>query len=558
MTTIPVILKVEPVSRFDLAASRTRQPHVAVVYATGNGIVDVIDGGKPMRFSDQMSGRFRYRYEVDMSDHHRTVELRSSPPPAKGGVYHFTALVNIGFRVCDPAQVVRRNIRDALRVVCDHLMFAYRNVTVNFAVEAAKRAEDAVNALFQGSTTIESCIELFLCRARLAPDPDAASYLRAEQHARDRNVVRDAQHVLEADEARRRNAVELIRQRGSLERRAREREALDGRPFDMQDLLALHIERHPDATEEALRIAAEIRDKDATHADAIDRRGWEKFQFMTERNLLQAIDVDQIRDQMLSDVSRRLTPMPAGPAVDSWDDPLPGDEQHSALPGLIPVYLAVDESLAPTPSINAISDGVREILHVVASQPEIARLVRLGVLGYAGDATVRLPLQEVRPDLPVPAFIARSGRVRLAALFDQLRECIRNDVEALRAQTPSLRRPQVLLLSGGLPVEDRSWVGAHRALVDRDSQQSAPDIIACGVADANPQILVDIATRPELAFVAEHQDIDASLENFCAFVRRRVFEYGRAVVDGDQHALITGPEGFRPAAELTASSSQGS
>jgi uncharacterized protein YegL len=333
----------------------------------------------------------------------------------------------------------------------------------------------------------------------------------------------------------------------------------------MQDLLALHLERNPEDTERALEIAERLRAEELAHTDALDKRQWQKFESMADRNLVQAIDVDQIRNQVVGELSQQPAPLPSGAAVDSWDDPLPDGESGSdrepgegpaPLPGLIPVYLVLDESPTVALGIGALNDGLREICDAVAGQPEIARVVRLAVLGYAGGAVVRLALQEVRREMPVPALTASPGPVQLAAVFERLGECIPNDSARLKARTPSLRRPQVLLLSGGLPSGRGSWAGAYRALVDRDSQRYAPDVIACGVGDADPRTILDLATRSELAFVAQ-RDVEAASYAFCVFAHRRIVEYGRAVLDGDQNATITGPDGFRPATELIASSTQG-
>lgn len=553
---VPLILRRVPVSRLD-RAQRVRDPYVAVVYATADGQVEMLDDGRPVGLGDQVTGRFRQRYEVDVADHRHTVELRSSPPPARGGVYHFEALVSVGFRVVDPAQVVRRQIADGLQVVSDYLIAAFRDITADFPIEAAKEAEDTLNRRFQRGATIDGCIELYLCRARLRPEPAAIEYLRREQDARWDDVAKTAEHERDANDARRRNNLDLIQQSGGLERRAREREALAGRPFSMQDLLAMHLESNPGDTAGALQIAAEMAREQAQHQRDEDDRRWRKFQYMADRNMVNQLDLDQVRGAVLGQAPPSPAAVTAGPSSgdDGWEQPLhrPGDPAAPSVPGLIPVYLVVEDSPVMATGIEALNAGIQSLYDAVAAQPEIARVIRLSLLSYADQASIRLATQAVRLGHRLSAFTVEPGPVRLGAAFERLLDCIPRDAIELKRQTSSLRRPQVLLLAGGPPADPHDWTAAHRALTDRDRQRFAPDVIACGIGPAQARTVLEIATRPELAFVAPDDDLIGGIQQFCAFARTRVLEYGRAVLDGDADATFSGPDGFRPAAEITAS-----
>jgi uncharacterized protein YegL len=552
MVTVPVILRNDPVSRLDFGNRRTRTPNVAVVYAAADGTIYILDGGKPQSFSDQLSGLYKRRYEVDLSDHQHTVELRTCPPPARGGIYTFRTMVTVGFRVVDPGQVVRRNVTDALRLVCDYLMWAFRDITIHYPIEEAKAAEDEINARFRNGLTLDGGVQLYLCQARLSPDAAALAYLQAEERANRSNIVKAAEHLVNAEDARRENELGLIRQHGSLTRRERERAAMAGRALTPDELLAMHLESNPGDTANMLRTAMELQQQRLQAYQTDQALHWQQFTDLADRDLVQPVDIEDRRAQALARLQQPAAPIagnpvsgPARNAADAWDAPLPNRE----VPGLIPVYVVIDESSAVAAGLDALTAGLRALFDGVAGRPDIAEVVRLAVVGYADDAAVHLAMQAVRGGVHPPAFTG-TGRPRLSSAFERLMDCIPRDAEALKAQTASLRRPQVLLLSGGRPADDPQWRDVHRTLVDRTSQRYAPDVIACGIGGATPQTMLSIATRPELAYVSPGGDLSGDIGRFCAFAQRRVLEYGRAVLDGDQNSTVVGPDGFRLAGTL--------
>ena len=134
------------------------------------------------------------------------------------------------------------------------------------------------------------------------------------------------------------------------------------------------------------------------------------------------------------------------------------------------------------------------------------------------------------------------------AAFDRLLSRIPVDVEKLKAGHSAVRRPQVLFLSGARPADDDSnWDRTHRQLVDREQQQYAPDIVACGIGGADPAIIAHVATRPELAFMAVNSDLVSAVQHYFTFVAGQVVGYATAVLDGHGGPVVSMPSGFRPA-----------
>jgi uncharacterized protein YegL len=556
--TVELIVKEEPVPRFSIGPQKARSPHVAVVYATAAGDLYLLDGGRPMSWSAAVAPSYRTRYEIDLSDHVRTVELRSSPPLAEGGVYGFETVLNVGFRVTDPTEIVRRNIRDGLVVVYGHLVHVCGEITANFPIEEAKAAQDAINARFRVGEVLAEGISIFMCRARLTPDAAAKSYLNAQQVARRSGIVKAAEHEVHVDDAMRTNQLDQIRQSGDLLRRHREREALGDRPLDARELIAVHLERHPEDTQRAFELLAAAEQATYNRQDALDQRQRDLFAFLVQHDLVRPVDIARMRDQVAIGVQNPPMAIPGAPASGAtpiapassgWDAPLP--HELPPPPGIIPVYVVVDESLGP--AMADLNAGIGMLYNALVQQPEIANVIRLSVIGFATEVDVQLALATVGAATQPPRLSVRDT-ARYAAAFQQLLDCIPRDTATLKAQYHSVRRPQVLFLTGSNPADSPQWTEVHRQLVDRGRIAAAPDIVACGVGGVPPETVARIATRPEYAFVSTGTDLGEAIIRFSAFIRSHVLNYGRAVLDGDQGPIIVSPDGFRVVSEFASTS----
>jgi uncharacterized protein YegL len=532
-SSVPLIVAEEPVSRSGARPEPARRPHVVVAYATRDGDVHLLDDGRPLRWRDQMFSEYHTRYEVDMSDHQRTVQLGSSPPPSVGGVYRFQVTLDIGFRVHDAAAVVRRNVRDALPLVHAHLLDACHRVVARYRVGEADAAQRALAQHFAEPQVIEDCLLLYKCRARVAPDPNWVQHLRAREEAEQANRDRAVRHQLNADDAHRGVAIEAIKQDGRIRARARERDTLAGRPIDVRELVAMAIEQDPSNIKYAIEKLSEVE-------AAQDQRVGQRISEFADKNLVGKADVAAYIGHSMGQLSGGAIPA-AG-----WDDPLP---LGGAPRALIPVYVVIDGSAALDGYAGHLDAGVQALLDALADEPEIADAVRLSVLQYADHVAIPLAMGTVRAGLRLPP-LTPYGPARYGVAFRRLLDCVPRDAEALKAQSSRVWRPQVVFFSGDRPADAPAWTEPHRALVDRQAHRAAPDIVACGVGRADPAAIAGVATRPELAFMSADADTAAAIERFCAFVRQHVLGYGRALLDGDLGPLVCAPEGFRLAKEL--------
>lgn len=179
---VPLILSQEPISKGLMARAKEPGPNVAVVYADGDGHITSADG-RPLRRGELAASQYRVQYEVDLRDHRRTARLDSSPLPSSRDTYFFQSVVDVGFRVTDPAAVVRCNVTDGLTVVYGYLVNAFRRITRSFDIGEAAEAEDAINIRYRQSVTLEEGITIYHCRARLSPDEAGIIYLRSLEEA---------------------------------------------------------------------------------------------------------------------------------------------------------------------------------------------------------------------------------------------------------------------------------------------------------------------------------------------------------------------------------------
>jgi len=565
--TLPLILKAEPVPRARFGPMRTTTPNVAVVYATGTGEITNFTG-QPMTWTEHLYTRYRTRYEVDVSDHRRIVELRSTPLPSRGDVYFFEATVDVGFRVTDPTEVVRRNVRDGLVVVYNHLINVFRTITRGFAIEESAAAESAINNDPTWPRQLPEGITIYSCHTRLTPDAKARGYLHAKTEASREVEVKAAQHRVHAQDAHFDNALAGIRQDGSLARQAAELDALGGRELDARRILMLHLARHPEDTERALDLLLRHEHAQLERAEVRDRRAMELFQFMADRDLVQAVDLDRFRDHAMGRIAGASLPpqqalsaapvgwqptsAPPAPAQSAYAPAPPDVVTGQVVPranALMPVYLVVDESTVAGQYLGNLNDGIRSLHTTLARNPEVADAVRLSVLGYSDDVVARMELELIRDGSRCPWFAAR-GASRYGTAFQALLDRIPRDVESLKAQQQSVHRPVVFFLSGARP-DDDDWTTPYRQLVDRAQMRYAPNIVACGVGDAPAELIGRIATRAEFAFVAvTGTQVTTSIGQYWEFLERSVLDSGRALVSGTPELRIVPPEGFRMVNDL--------
>ncbi|MEV4494387.1 CHAT domain-containing protein [Micromonospora arborensis] len=179
---IPVILSVEPVRWF--MPPPTHGP-AAIVYSTRQGVLEVAGSGRPMAWwHPAFVARYSTRYEVDTGNHWLVYDTRL---PTRGGAYAFEASIAVGFRVTDPAQIVRRGSTDAAALVREFLLDACRPITSQYAVDEVAQASTAIDRRLTQDTSALGGITLHLRDTRLSLDEPASHYVRERELERQRH-----------------------------------------------------------------------------------------------------------------------------------------------------------------------------------------------------------------------------------------------------------------------------------------------------------------------------------------------------------------------------------
>ncbi|MET7397556.1 hypothetical protein ABZS66_29130 [Dactylosporangium sp. NPDC005572] len=553
---IKLIVHEEPVKRVTLTPGKGRRPSVAVVYATREGDLEVLDGGKPMRWSDQMLTRYRTRYEVDISDHHLSLEFKDSTPlPTQSDVYHFHATVSVSFRVTEPAETIRRNVTDAVPLVHGHLLGICRPITRQYSIEEAEEAEASIHARFRRDTLIQGGITLYAVEVRLSLDEAGRKYLQDIEHARRDDKVKAAQHDTNVNDVGRKHHIEQLQQAGDHVLQARERLAMGDRPLDVQGMIQLHLQRHPNDTEGAMKLLLDFEQKQLEYQEQRDDRWQSILATMAANGMAQPADVAPLLDAAVrhlegsagvvraeSTVQRPEEPAPKPPAAIGWRDrPAAPPGPASGPANLAPVYLILDESADARPWADSLTDAAQDLFAAVAARPDVSAALRLSVVGFAERVAVRVPISRVAADPAVPPLLHRQTADH-GALFQWLLDHVPAEYTALRAEHTSVRPPLLILLSAGAAAGD--WADSRQRL-DRALRRS--DVIAFGLGGA-VETIARFASEADLAFVPDVGISDeTAVKQFGEFLERHVLACGEAARLGSEAPPPAPPRGFRPA-----------
>ena len=567
---LSLILRVSPVQRG--LPVRATTPNIAVVYATAGGRLGYFDG-RPMTWKEQLTSSYKLRYDVDMSDHRRRGHTVGPPLPARGDYHFFIATVDVGLRVHDPLEVVRRNVTDPLHVVYSHLADRFRTITRQYDIEKSEDAENAIVDNLRHETPLAEGITIFRVSPRLLPDEQAARYLQDKEAAERRLLTNRAQHLVALEDAEHRGEMELLDRDLQSQLVRRELEELQAHQMDALEIIRLHLARNPHDTEKAMELLAQHRKALLEHQDLYNERSTALFKLMVEHGLIQAADVEPLLARMMSQIGIVPPPSPSPLEVQvdlgaEWIEPpvmqqpaeqvsaqeaeiVPDDEpgQHrwKAGVGVQPVYILIDESAEAMPQLDEFDAGIAALLRILRRAGDVAGAIRLAVLGYSDDLRVRLPISKVSETTVTP-HLHGGGPASYAAMFETLADRIDQDLEMLEEEPLEIRRPIVFLLSASAPGDN--WMNPLRRLVDQRLHPHPPSIVAFGIGAAPADLIAGIATDPGQGFVpAPGTDIDTAIAQFWNFVARDILDLGQDVIDGREESLIVAPEGFRVARE---------
>ncbi|MCK2141802.1 vWA domain-containing protein [Streptomyces albidoflavus] len=211
---------------------------------------------------------------------------------------------------------------------------------------------------------------------------------------------------------------------------------------------------------------------------------------------------------------------------------------------LLPAYVLVDESGSMAPYRGDLAGGVASLCEGLRAEPMLSAKLRLTVLGFSDDVQVRLAMSDMRSATSLPE-VAIRGLTDYRAAFDDLLKRVPYDVQRLRGEGYKVHRPVVFFLSDGQPTDGGSWRGPHGTLTDKARMPTAPNIVACGIGDAQASTMVEVATRKEFAFVAKSgTDVGRAVAEFFHALTASLVATGQALNSGDPHLVVNRPDQF--------------
>jgi uncharacterized protein YegL len=170
---------------------------------------------------------------------------------------------------------------------------------------------------------------------------------------------------------------------------------------------------------------------------------------------------------------------------------------------LLPFYVVVDVSWSMTSQdgdagtgIDAVNRIGPQVADALDKAPLVGDKIRFGLLDFAGDANVVIPLDDIRQITHIPQLHARTDGTSYANAFRMLRQQIEADVQVLRGDRYQVYRPAVFFLTDGEPTDETSdWQSAFAALTAKDFK-ARPNIIPFGIRDASKAILDQLVYPP--------------------------------------------------------------
>lgn len=218
---------------------------------------------------------------------------------------------------------------------------------------------------------------------------------------------------------------------------------------------------------------------------------------------------------------------------------------------LLPIYFVADESGSMSNDIAELNRGLSSLLDALHSETMAAAKVRFCILGFADDTVCHLPLSDLRNLESLPTLSTR-GNTSYRSAFETLRSKIPTDVAALKAEGYLVNRPAVFFLSDGHPNADseESWKTALEAL-KANTFRERPNILAFGIGQADPSIILTVASKQDFAFqAAAGTDTGVAIAKFCEALTQSVVNSAQALAGGKAELQGEKPEGFKMAIDL--------
>ncbi len=221
-----------------------------------------------------------------------------------------------------------------------------------------------------------------------------------------------------------------------------------------------------------------------------------------------------------------------------------GNVSDSTKATVLPIYFVADESSSMEDVVADLNAGLKELLDAMHLETMAAAKVRLTIIGFSNDARCYLELADMREITSMPE-LTSSGATSYAAAFNELYNRIDSDVDRLKGQGYSVHRPAVFFLTDGAPTDpEHEWRNSLSQLKD-PSFKRRPNIMAFGIGNAQPEIIIQVASQTDFAYVAAgSHTVGQAISDFCTVLVQSIVSSGNAAASGQAQLQVERPQGF--------------
>lgn len=182
----------------------------------------------------------------------------------------------------------------------------------------------------------------------------------------------------------------------------------------------------------------------------------------------------------------------------------------------LPVYIAIDTSYSMSPVERVLNESIENLYDVLITSPRICDFAEVSIISYNTDAQVIMDMTSIQSMTALPD-VRCGGVTNFSAALNLLRSRIDADVTALNTSGREVLRPVVFVLTDGVPTDAKGrpsdrWKADFSRLVDKSWRRHA-NVIPFGYGGATPEGMLDMATIPGAAFIAENGGTSEALRN---------------------------------------------
>jgi hypothetical protein len=298
----------QPVARVQFLNRPVLDAGVTAVYSTAEGKVEHL--GRLLTTSEALSGRYKTMYEVDVTRRASSASTAHNSLPTRDDRFYFTATVEMGWRVTDPAKVVEERVDNGDHIVITHVINLMRRISRKYEIEECHIVEHEINRVASGVPIQlrDVGISIDYVSAHVTLDQAAQQYLQNQAQI-DRAI-----DLQKRDHARQKDALQH-----SQELENEQMSAIASGVQGEFGLITMHLRHHPEEALQVLHLLHSRQQELEQLQAARFGNSAEMFSKMLDAGLLQNIDTEEIRDAVLRNIMTTVTGMAQTPKTALYD-----------------------------------------------------------------------------------------------------------------------------------------------------------------------------------------------------------------------------------------------